>query len=360
MGILLNSFTIEIDQISKRDWQSNIKRFDDATIMQTWDFAEIIAKAQLGYVSRMVLYRNRKITAMAQVRIISLPFISVGVAYIIYGPLWKRIGEKRDYKNFKAVFKALYEEYAVKQKLFLRIRPNIVSDEKQTANQILWGIGFRPSQKAAVYRTILLDISRSLSDIRMGFKKRWRQSLNRAERNPLDIKTGKSQKEYKDFMMVYSEMLEQKGFTPEVNTERWEKIINKLPFNEKPNILMGYHKEKPVSGMILSNLGDTGFPILAATNMAGRKQYGSYPIFWLAIKWLKESGCQKFDLGGIDPANVPSTYLYKRGLGGEETAYIGQFEACCNPLSRLFVFWGEFLKKLVLNRKNCIFPKRHE
>jgi len=278
--------------------------------------------------------------------------ISAGIAYVIYGPLWKRSGEKKNYEIFKAVSKALHEEYAVQRKLLLRIRPNITSDEDQKTNQILLDIGFKNSIKCPECRTIFLDISRSLPEIRQGFKKKWRQSLNKAERNPLKIKTGVTKKEYEDLWMVYSEMLEQKKYIPDVDTARWGEIIRKLPDIEKPNILLGYYEKKPVAGMIISNMGDTGVPILAATNITGRKLNGSYPIFWMAIKWLKETGCQKFDLGGIDPENVPSTYFFKCGLGGQEVAFIGQFEACCNPLSSLIVLIGESLKNFVLDIKN--------
>ncbi len=354
-GEFLTDFRVEIDNICKNEWISNLKLFKDASVIQTWDFAEITSKSQFGCVSRLVLYRGKKVAAMVQVRIVALPFIPAGIAYVIYGPLWKRFGEKEDFKVFKAVLKALYQEYAVQRKLFLRIQPNIIYRENQEINEILSELGFKNSKNSKKYRTIYLDVTRSLLKIRMGFRKKWRQNLNRSDKKPIEIKIGSTQKEYDDLIEVYSEMLDQKKIISEVNTVLWEKILRKLPYIEKPNLIMGYYKSQPVAGMIISNIGEIGFPILAATNKIGRKRYGSYPIFWMAIKWLKESECKQFDLGGIDPENVPSTYYFKRGLGGREATFISPFEACINPLSLVIVSLAELARYLLLEMKKIVF-----
>ncbi len=48
------------------------------------------------------------------------------------------------------------------------------------------------------------------------------------------------------------------------------------------------------------------------------KNNGSYLLQWEMIKWLKQRGCQKYDLGGINLDDNPGVYHFKSGITNQE------------------------------------------
>jgi hypothetical protein len=343
--IKMKNYQIEIDQVQREEWSCFLKRFRDSNIIQTWDFAGAVCPGQK--VNRVVLRRQEEVVALAQVRIVTLPFFKYGVAHIEWGPIWRRKGETQDPHIFAAMLTALREEYAVRRKLLLRIVPNIADDIGVKPENILFETGFKRVYNDKDYRTIIKDISFSLPDIRKSLEKNWRYSLRRAEGNQLEIRQGSSVRYYEELLPVYRELIQRKGFIPIIDIERWIRLQEILPDAEKPHIFMVYYEKTAVAGLVVSSLGETGFPIISATTSLGKKLCASYLMFWHAFQWLKENGCRYYDLAGIDPEKNPGTYHFKKGFRGNEVSFIGRFEYCSNPLSRMLVRVGDPARDLV-------------
>ena len=288
---------------------------------------------------------------MAQVRIVSLPFLKRGIAHVEWGPIWCRRGELPDPKIFAAMLNVLREEYSARRKLLLRIVPKFPNDVGVELEGMIIETGFKKDSNARHYRTIIKDISSPLQEIRKSFEKDWRYYLGRAERNSLEIRQETSPALYKEFLPVYRDLLNRKGLTPAIDIDRWIRLQEIIPEEEKPHIFMVYHQDLAVAGLVVSSLGDTGFPIIAASNDAGLKFCASYLMHWRVIEWLKENGCSFYDLGGIDQEKNPGTYHFKKGFKGREVSFLGQFEHCTNPLSRILARVGdpvrEWAKKII-------------
>ena len=142
---------------------------------------------------------------------------------------------------------------------------------------------------------------------------------------------------YEEFLPIYREFLRRKGLTPYIDIDRWIRLQEIIPDPEKPHMFMVYHEGKAVAGLLVSSLGNTGFPIIAATNNSGLKLFASYLMHWRVIDWLKKNGCRYYDLAGIDQEKNPGTYHFKKGFKGNEVSFIGQFVHCTDPVSRMLV-----------------------
>lgn len=350
---IMMNYQVEIDQVQREEWRSFLTCFTDSNIMQTWDFAGAVCPGQ--QVSRVVLRRQGEVVALAQVRIVTLPFFKHGIAHIEWGPIWRRQGKTPDPYIFAAMLTALREEYAIRRKLLLRIVPNIDSVAGVKPENILFEKGFKRIYNDKDYRTIIKDISLSLPDIRKSLEKNWRYSLRRAEGNQLEIRKGSSVQYYEELLPVYNELIQRKGFIPNIDIERWIRLQEILPDAEKPHIFMVYYEKTAVAGLVVSSLGETGFPIVAATTSVGLKLHASYLMYWHAFKWLKENGCRYYDLAGVDPKKNPGTYHFKKGFRGNEVSFIGRFEYCNDPLSRMLVQVGEPARDLL---RKYIWQKR--
>ena len=77
-------FQVEIDNITKNEWNNLITLFDDVTIFQTWEYGE----KNSMHLSHLVLKYADDVVACAQVRIFKPPIFKAGIAYIDHGPLW--------------------------------------------------------------------------------------------------------------------------------------------------------------------------------------------------------------------------------------------------------------------------------
>ena len=114
--------------------------------------------------------------AAAQVRIANL-LPGLKYAYIVDGPLWRRKEMPEDWGLFELMIKGLVEEYVKKRGYSLKIYP-FIHDGDSLSGRIrnsLLGSGFINSKERP--RTLLLDMSLSMEDLKKNLRKNWRQCL---------------------------------------------------------------------------------------------------------------------------------------------------------------------------------------
>jgi lipid II:glycine glycyltransferase (peptidoglycan interpeptide bridge formation enzyme) len=235
----------------------------------------------------------------------------------------------------------LYTEYTDKRKLLLRIHPNDLDNNPYEIQSIFQIAGFKltPFPKDSVditTRTILVDLSKPLDQLRQGLKPRWRTELNRAQRNKLEIRQGTDDNIVSDLVQLYHQMRSIKGFVDFANISDYVKIQKDLPPELKMMVTLCEHKNKPISGALTSPTGQAARAIFWATNEKGRELRASYLLQWKILEWLKNQNIMTYDLGGINPEVNPGPYRFKAGLSGKngtDVNCIGQFDVCLNPLS---------------------------
>lgn len=342
MQSLSNGYIAEVDRITEAEWSVLLSRFDDATINQTWIYGSIRwGEANLSHV---VLKKEGEIVAAVQLRIVKLPAIKRGIAYISWGPMWRTREKQRNIEYLRQMLKALLTEYTVRRGLLLRILLNVFDCDvnSDSIRSIFSKEGFQC--KLSPYRTFLLDLEPSLEQLRANLSREWRRNLRKAESCNLKIIEGSEDEIYETVNSLYKEMLGRKGFVPLMDVNQVGMIQSYLPEFLKMRIFLCELDGKPIAALVGSGLGDTGIELIAATNDRALKVNASYLLRWRMIQWLKENGCHWFDLGGIDPEKNPGSYHAKSGLAGKsgrDTRHIGQFEACQNLLSSFVVKVGD-------------------
>jgi len=349
---LLKNIVAEIDKVEKQEWENLLPLFDDATIYQSWSYGTVRwGKRSL---SHLVLKVNNQVVGLAQVTIKKAPFIKAGIAYIPWGPLWQRKDEENKLENIHCLIKALKDEYVFKRGLFLRITPHYYENEdKGDFASILRSEGFQQNVRSNRYRTLLLDLSQSLTEIRKNLDQKWRNQLNRSEKNKMTVMEGSSDDLYKIFLNLQNEMIARKQYEPGVDYGEFREMQKDLPEHQKMRIIVCSHEGEPVTATIGSAIGNTGIYLLGATGDKGLQLKGAYLSQWLTIQWMKDRGCRWYDLGGINPENNPGVYHFKSGLSGIDVRHIGQFERCQNQLSKILLHVGEGINRLkrMLNRR---------
>ena len=336
-------YQVEIDKGGKNEWQNLLPHFDDATIYQTWSYGAV--RWGEKNLSHLVLKKDNQVVGLAQSTIIKVPLIKAGIAYIPWGPLWQRKEGDKNSEHFQHLMKALKDEYALRRGLLLRITPHYAEIEgNNDICLILKNEGFNKDASSSRYRTFLVDISPTLPEIRKQLDQKWRNQLNRSEKNNLTIVEGNSDKLYHNFLNLQNEMLKRKKYEPGLDYREFMEIQKDLPEPLKMRVIICEYEGEPVTATIGSAIGNTGIYLLGATGDKGLQLKGAYLSQWLMIRWMKEQGCHWYDLGGINAEKNPGVYHFKAGLSGRDVHHIGQFTICNSSMSSFAVILSGFLK----------------
>jgi Acetyltransferase (GNAT) domain len=330
-------FQADVDNVTERQWAELIDHFEDANIYQTWAYGSV--RWGERNLSHLVLKQGSTACGIAQLRIVRPGHLNFGIAYLRWGPLCHLKGGELDTNVAHAMAAALRAEYVDKRRLFLEVLPNAFagSARAKTIQSALDSFSNRRTVTDEKYRTFLLELTPSLEELRKKLDKKWRNQLNAAERNPLEIVEGDSASQYLAFSHLYAQMWQRKKFATSVNIEEFGDINERLPTSQKVRIFLCHYQGQPVAGVVCSVIGNSAIYLLGATVEEAMKLKAAYLLQWSVIRWLKNRGVKYYDLGGIDPAVNPGVYHFKSGLSGVDVSHLEATAACESKASRFFV-----------------------
>lgn len=342
-----SAYVAETDLVDEKTWYELLGQFEDANIYQTWSYG--LARSGPNNISHLLVKAQGRVVAMAQCRIERVPIIGAGIAYVMWGPLWKRRDRSPDPAIFRQALRALRNEYAGKRGLLLRLYPVLFEKESSQVESILEQEGFLGVKGQQPARTILMDVTPSLEDLRNGLKPHWQRELKAAEKQQAEILEGVDDELFQMFIGIYKEMVARKQFREPNDIQEFREIQRRLPAEFKMKILLCRSSQGLCAGMITSAIGGTAVYLFGATSTTGMKSRGSYLLQWKFIERLKALNVPRYDLNGINPEANPGTYKFKSDLAGErgrEVRFLGRFECCESAISSTCVSMGEWLRAI--------------
>lgn len=364
MSELAPGYSVEVDTIDEPAWCRVLEQFDDANIYQTWSYDEV--RCGRDKISHLLLRENGNIAAIAQARLVTVPLIKAGIAYVRWGPLWRRHGGKPNPEIFGQAIRALRNEYADRRGLVLRLYPSVFDSEQSCVLPILKQEGFSLCSTEKSSRTLILDLSKSLDGVRTGTRPHWQRELKVAEKQKLQILEGSEDELFEMFVVMYKEMVARKQFDEPNDIHEFLEIQRKLPEKFKMRVMLCRSSDGICAGLIAHVIGGTAIYLFGATSNVGMKSRGSYLLQWKLIEWLKDNHIASYDLNGIDPAGNPGTYKFKADLcgnNGKDIHFLGRFDTCTSMLSQACVACGDALrgihvavKKKLTNSNRRVFP----
>jgi hypothetical protein len=337
-------YSVAVDRLDETSWCQIIGRFEDANIYQTWTYDEV--RCGRSNISHLLLKRAGEVVAAAQSRIVKVPLVKAGIAYVRWGPLWRRTDETADPEIFRQAIRALRYEYCHKRGLVLRLYPVLFQESGSGFASILAEEGFGKSA-GRPDRTLVLDTGKPIEELRSGLRPHWRRYLKVAEKNGLEIIEGSDDALFESFVGIYKEMVGRKKFSEPNDIREFRMIQRHLPEHLKMKILLCKAGGKLCAGLICSAVGKTGIYLFGATSNEGLKARGSYLLHWKLIEWLQQNGITNYDLHGINPETNPGTYKFKADLcgnNGSDLHFLGRFDTYSSVLSHSCVTIGDALR----------------
>ncbi len=345
---LEGGYAAEFDAVDRNEWYEILGRFSDANIYQAWDYDAV--RCGQENISHLLLRSAGEIVAAAQARIVRIPVLGLGGAYIRWGPFWQLRDQDTDPAAFRMAIRALRNEYVCRRGMILRIFPILYDDNACSCTDILKDEGYTPVPEEDPGRTLILDIGMPGEDIRKKLDQKWRNCLNKSERNQLEVVDGTEDALFADFIGLYGELLERKKFQEPNDINEFRVIQKALPPESKMRIFLCRSDGASSAGVICANIGDTGIYLFGATNEQGMANKGSYLLQWKAIQWLKESGCRYYNLNGINPETNPGNYHFKSGLSGKngkDVHYLGRYDCYAGAINATLARTADSLLPLV-------------
>jgi lipid II:glycine glycyltransferase (peptidoglycan interpeptide bridge formation enzyme) len=341
-------YIAQIDSVDKFEWQRIIEQFSDANIYQTWSYDAIRCGEES--ISHLVLRVGGKICAAAQARILRLPLLGLGAAYIRWGPIWQLRNQIADRGAFRFAVRALRNEYVCRRGLILRLFPVLYDDNSDLCHDILLKEGYSRVRERDRPRTFILDIGAPIEELRKRMDQKWRNCLNRAERNLLEVIEGTEESLFVEFIGIYQDLLRRKRFAEPNDINEFRLIQRDLPGEFKMRIFLCRSNGLTSAGAICTAMGETGVYLFGATNDQGMANKGSYLLQLKAIQWMKNSGCRYYNLNGINPVINPGTYHFKAGLSGKcgkDVHYLGHFDCYSSVINAALARAAEWVFPLM-------------
>lgn len=330
------AFTVEVDAGSAAEWSEHLAQFDDASLYQTWAFGDACWGAK--NCSRLVLKRDGEVVALAQVRIVRPGRFKFGLAQVRWGPVCQRRGTEPDADVLRRMAAALRDEYAHRRGLCLRVLPLAFqgTPRGEVVERAFGAYQSRPFLPGEAYRTIVLDLTPPLETLRKQLDQKWRNQLNRAEKNNLTVVEGRTVEDFRAFVPLFQEMHRRKRLESSADIGAYETVQSALPPDQRFVVLRAELNGEAVAGLVGAAIGDTGVYLLGATTDAGMQAKGSYLLQWRMIQRLKELGLRAYNLGGINPVTNPGVYHFKKGFSGADVLYLPGRVACESFASAVF------------------------
>ncbi len=328
-----------------RVWDEVVGTFEDANLYQTWAYDGV--RADRRRMAHMILRRNGAAVAAAQTRIMRVPGTRSGIAYVRWGPMWRSTGVAEDREVFRQAVRALRNELSQRLGLVVRLYPLAYRGRDDALARILEEEGYGLHETGRTDRTLIVDLAPTVQELRAALDQKWRNCLNRAERNGLEVISGEEGHLFDAIAAMHGEMTVRKGLEESSDVGHLKMVQNDLPAGLKLRAIVCRRKDELCAGAIFATVGTTGLYVRGATSDAGLKSNGSYIVQWTFVRWLKERGLQRYDLNGISPDGNPGTYHFKRGLAGKQgmdVEFLGRFQVADNPLSDWVVRAGERLR----------------
>jgi hypothetical protein len=346
-------YSVEIDSVERQDWDRFLSGFDDANVFQTWAYGS--SRWGEKNLSRAVVKSNGVVVGLVQLVIFKVPILGQILGYAIFGPVWQRCDGARDIDHYRAVIRALEQEYVVQRGLNLRLRPWQLDPSHEIRDAMKAETDWQETKP--LYSTYILDLSPPLADLHKHLDRKWRANLRKADTHGLRVTEHRGTGAIELFSELSRQTQRRKGYTSQF-MDMFQSFYPALPESFKPRIIVCDRDGQPVAAVIISIAGNRAFYLNGATSNSGLAVRAGHYLQWHVVCLLKEmEPVRWYDLyGGLEN---PGVRRFKRGIIGAKAIEtpMPEFQATGNAYSAWLLDCAMSLREAqaYLNRQLATF-----
>ncbi len=257
---------------------------------------------------------------------------------------------------------------AKKHKAFvLRVEPDILKSDEEF-RKIITKNGFKIKddskdfkdeiQPRFVFRLNLKG--KTEEEIFAELHQKTRYNVRLATKKGVVIKEG-TREDLKEFHKIMIETGERDNFIIR-SLEYFEKMYDEMAPNHM-KLLMAYHEDKPISGIIPIMYGNKVWYLYGASSNSHRNLMPNYLLQWTMIQEAIKMGADMYDFRGVSGVVDEShpqygLYRFKKGFNAEFTEFIGEIYIPYKPLVyKLYKFSEKAFRTLRTLKKKLLSKK---
>lgn len=312
------SLTCQVDCVADGAWDDLISAFDDTHHEQTARFA---IRQWNSRESHILLSEAGVPVAGARLAVITLPGCKTGLAFLRFGPFWRRRDRAPDLGLYRSAIAALVDEYCVRRGHCLTIIPRPNPDFYQTECDALAELGFSIRRKNPDPNRYLVDLSLDQDAQLKSLDQKWRYNLRQALANGFDIRMCESDADFQAFQSLYDGMVARKNFSSTPPDHLIDGRNDRVAPALQPRLALAFHQGRPMVGATVGIFGDTAYYTFGASAAAALSLKGGYALQWWIVCWLsREHRTRWYDLGG--EAGERGLRQFKKGFVGKRGAIV--------------------------------------
>jgi hypothetical protein len=314
-------------------WDAVVASFADGCLEQT--AAYMGARWDVSRLAGLVLRDGGNEPVAAALAIIAmLPVLQLGLAYVKFGPLWRRKGETAKPAVLLAALAAVKQVFALGRGLVVRVTPPPDPDFATAWQDGLAAAGYTLHAPMADVDRYLVDLSLSESEQMKSLGASWRANLNKAARSGLTIREAELRDGLPAFMTLYRAMLARKQFADQHGVEALPPFAAAASPALRARLFFACERDEPVAGSLVAGAGERVFVPFSASHDRALELRAGYALRWSIIERLRGGEARWLDLGGTEgDAGLRSFKLGNVGKRGRVVPLLGEFDYAGSSLS---------------------------
>ncbi|MEG1059061.1 MAG: peptidoglycan bridge formation glycyltransferase FemA/FemB family protein [Clostridia bacterium] len=327
------------EQVEK--YEKFIKNYNLASAMQDLSWG----KLKFTWIQEAVYLEEKgEIIAAMTILLEKVPHINSYLMYAPHGPVC-------DIYNIELVEKLVKEADNIAKKynaFALKFDPEVIYDETLEKKYInkgfkIIGKGADKDEVIQPLYNMVLDIENTTEDNLMKrFSEKTRYNIRLSGRKGVKVYHSRSKEDLQIFYAIYkvTTLRDKIGCRA---YEYFEKMLE-VYGEEHLRIYIAEHENDKLSAAIALNYGGKLFYIYGASSNEKRNLMPNYAMQWEMIKWGLETGCKKYDFGGVIELDKDNgLFKFKNGFCKKEgvSEYIGEITKVYNQ--KIYLLYSKVL-----------------
>ena len=315
--MLLNPFRIDWNASTGRRWDRMLAACQRPTLTQSWQYAAAKASTTGEIADHGIIYFHDQPVGLVQVerRRLLGPFAG---CELYRGPLWIHAAIPSAMQ--KLVLGMLRQRYVLYRGKTFNFHPELTDTESHRAQ--LKSSGFTRTGEG--YSTIWVDLQKPLDTLHSRLRQKWRNSLNQAARNKLELDIDRHGGQLDWLIEKHTGDMAERGYVGPSAT-----LLRNLHKVGQPtemiHTLRALHRGRPIGAIMLARHGKAATYLVGWTGDEGRRLNAHHFLLWRAVEYLKASGSCWLDLGGHNETTAAGVARFKLGLGGDPVTLVGAY-----------------------------------
>lgn len=289
--------------------------------LQSWEWGEFRQKTGVKVIRLGTFEKNRLLTSY-QMTVHSLPLVDRNIIYFPKGPL-------PDNPLLEALTRIGLENNAI----FAKMEPNILANPD--IGNFLLDNGCQEGRPLFTKYTFVLDLTKSEDALLAGMKPKTRYNIRLTQKHGVVIAEDNSDSAFEKYLQLTTETTTRQGFyshTPEYHRQMWKTL---QPAG-LAHLFTATFQGQILATYLFFVFNKVLYYPYGSSTRDHREVMPTYALFWEAIKFGKNLGCQKFDMwGALGPNPDPQDpwigfHRFKEGFGAILTEFVGTYDLVIN------------------------------